>query len=224
MAVEDYREKGYLPQALINFVALMGWNPSATEEIFSIHDLIRDFDLERVNKGGAVFNREKLDWMNSEYIRKMSPEELMPLVKPLIEKRNYIVSDDYLLSVIKLMQERVRTLWDFVDFSSYFYVPPTDPEHYDEKYKAKHWTPQAKDHLAALLPQFEALDKWDHDSIEAVVRQYAEANGIGAGKLIHPIRLAVTGKGMGPGLFELLHVIGKAESIRRMDHAIHSLA
>jgi len=223
VAVEDYKDKGYLPQALINFVALMGWNPSATEEIFSIDDLIRDFNLERVNKGGAVFNREKLDWMNSEYIRKMTPTELLPLVKPLIATRNYVVSDDYLLSVIKLMQERVRTLWDFVDFASYFYVAPTDPEHYDEKYKAKHWTPQAKEHLTNLLPQFQALDNWDHDSLEAVVRQYAEANGLGAGKLIHPIRLAVTGKGMGPGLFELLAVIGKAESIKRMDQAIHSL-
>src|ERR1700733_6891532 len=213
VAVQDYRDKGYLPQALINFVALMGWNPSATEEIFTMDELIRDFNLERVNKGGAVFNREKLDWMNSEYIRKMTPEELLPLVWPLIEKRNYIVSDKYILAVIKLMQERVRTLWDFVDFASYFFVAPPDPELYDEKYKAKHWTPQAKEHLANLLPQFQALENWDHDSLEAVVRQYAEANGIGAGKLIHPIRLAVTGKGMGPGLFELLAVIGKHESV-----------
>jgi glutamyl-tRNA synthetase len=220
VAVEDYKNKGYLQPALINFIALLGWNPSATEEIFSIDDLIRDFDLERVNKSGAVFNREKLDWMNAEYIRKMSPEELAKIVRSLANDRKYIVSDEYLVSVVKLMQERVHTLPDFVDFASYFFVAPTE---YDEKYKTKHWTPQAKEHLAALIPQFETSSAWDHDSIEAIVRQYAETAGIGAGKLIHPIRLAVTGRGMGPGLFELLAVIGKDECLRRMRRAIDML-
>ncbi len=220
VAVEDYKNKGYLQPALINFIALLGWNPSATEEIFSIDDLIRDFDLERVNKSGAVFNREKLDWMNAEYIRKMSPEELAKIVRPLASERKYIVSDEYLISVVKLMQERVHTLPDFVDFASYFFESPKE---YDEKYKAKHWTPQAKEHLSALIPQFENATEWNHDAIEAIVRQYAETAGIGAGKLIHPIRLAVTGRGMGPGLFELLAVIGKEECLRRMRYAIATL-
>ncbi|HEY3876694.1 MAG TPA: glutamate--tRNA ligase [Candidatus Kapabacteria bacterium] len=222
VAVEDFRDKGYLPQALVNFVALLGWNPSATEEIFTIHELIRDFDLERVNKGGAVFGHDKLDWMNSEYIRKMSPEELLPLVQPLVFDKFPSVSDEYLLKVIKLMQERVRTLTDFVDFSSYFYTVPTYAEA-DEKYKSKHWTAESKARLADLLPTLEALETWDHDSLERTVREFAEANGTGAGKLIHPIRLATTGRGMGPGLFELLAVIGKAEAIARIRTALGSL-
>ncbi len=222
VAVEDYRDNGYLPEALVNFLALMGWNPSATEELFSIDELIRQFDLERVNKAGAVFNREKLDWMNAEYIRKMTPAELLPLVRPLLEARNYVAGDEYVLQVIHAMQERVRTLPDFVDFASYFFVPP-DFTDVDEKYKSKHWTPEAKERLRALLPKLEALETWDHDSLECTVREFAEANGISAGKLIHPIRLAVTGKGMGPGLFELLHVIGKAESVRRMEKAVSTL-
>ena len=222
VAVEDYRDNGYLPEALVNFLALMGWNPSATEELFSIDELIRQFDLERVNKAGAVFNREKLDWMNAEYIRKMTPAELLPLVRPLLEARNYVAGDEYVLQVIHAMQERVRTLPDFVDFASYFFVPP-DFTDVDEKYKSKHWTPEAKERLRALLPKLEALETWDHDSLEYTVREFAEANGISAGKLIHPIRLAVTGKGMGPGLFELLHVIGKAESVRRMEKAVSTL-
>jgi glutamyl-tRNA synthetase len=222
VAVEDYREKGYLPEALINFVALMGWNPSASEEIFTMDELIRDFDLERVNKGGAVFNREKLDWMNSEYIRRKTPEELLTLVRPLADDRKYVASDNYLLSVIRLMQERVRTLPDFVDFASYFFVPP-DFKDIDEKYKQKHWNAEAKARLAEILPRFEAVEKWDHDSLEAVVRTFAEERGISAGKLIHPIRLAVTGRGNGPGLFELLAVIGKEESLRRIRAALESL-
>jgi glutamyl-tRNA synthetase len=220
VAVEDYKDKGYLPDALINFVALLGWNPSATEEIFSMNDLVKGFDLERVNKGGAVFNREKLDWMNSEYIRKKSPEEIAELVRPLANARNYIVSDEYLVRVVRTMQERAHTLWDFVDFASYFYVAPAE---FDEKYKQKHWTPQAKEHLQNLLPEFEAAADWDHDTLEAIVRKYAEANSLSAGKLIHPIRLAVSGRGMGPGLFELLAVIGKEECLRRMRWATEHL-
>lgn len=220
VAVEDYRDKGYLPDALLNFVALLGWNPSASEEIFTIHELIRDFDLARVNKAGAVFNREKLDWMNAEYVRRKSPEELLPLVRPLAEDRKFIVSDEYLLTVIRAMQERVRTLPDFVDFASYFFVPPTE---YEEKYKSKHWNAEAKERLAEILPRFEAAEKWDHDTLEAIVRTYAEEKSISAGKLIHPIRLAVTGRGMGPGLFELLHVIGKPECLRRIRLALETL-
>ncbi len=221
VAVEDYRDKGYLPEALLNFVALLGWNPSASEEIFTIHDLIRDFDLARVNKAGAVFNREKLDWMNSEYIRRKSPEELLAFVRPLAEERKYVASDEYLLTVIRAMQERVRTLPDFVDFASYFFVPPTE---YEEKYKSKHWNAEAKARLTEILPRFEAAEKWNHDSLEAIVRTFAEEKGLNAGKLIHPIRLAVTGRGMGPGLFELLAVIGKAESLRRIEHALMILS
>ncbi len=220
VAVEDYKDKGYLPEALVNFVALLGWNPSAFEEIFTMEELIKGFELDRVNKGGAVFNKEKLDWMNSEYIRKRSPEDLLVYVKPLIEKKGYIVSDEYILAVIKLMQERARTINDFVEFASYFFERPTE---YDEKYKSKHWTPDAKERLREVLPEFGALNTWSHDSLEGVIRAYAEKSGISAGKLIHPIRLAVTGRGMGPGLFELLEVIGKEESTTRIGHALEAL-
>jgi glutamyl-tRNA synthetase len=221
VAVEDFKAQGYLPDALINFVALCGWNPSATEEIYSLHDLIDKFELEHVNKAGAVFGREKLEWMNSEYIRRKSPEELLVLVRPLANERRYDASDDYLVKVIKLMQERARTILDFVDFSVYFFAAPTD---YDEKSRAKNWTPEAKERLTELLPQFVALAVWDHDSIEGVVRSYSESKSISAGKLIHPLRLAVSGVGMGPGLFEMLEVIGKDEVISRIRKALEVLA
>ncbi len=221
VAVEDYKDKGYLPEALINFLALLGWNPSAFQEIFTIEELIRDFDLERVNKAGAIFNREKLDWVNAEYIRKMTPEYLALLVRPILETRGYFATDDYLVSVVRLMQERARTLPDFVDFASYFYVAPTE---YDEKYKAKHWNDAAKENLRELLPLFQAVESWSHDSLEGIVRVFAESKSLSAGKLIHPIRLAVTGRGMGPGLFELLTLIGKQESLLRIEHCVANLA
>jgi glutamyl-tRNA synthetase len=220
VAVEDYKAKGYLPHALVNFVALLGWNPSASEEIFTMQQLIESFDLERVNKGGAVFNREKLDWMNSEYLRKMSASEIADLVAPLVEERGYSVSPRYLVEVVRLMQERAHTLWDFVDFASYFYAPPTD---FDEKYKQKHWTEASRELLRGVLPKLEAVDVWNVSVLETVIRAYSEHHGVSAGKMIHPIRLAVTGRGMGPGLFELLEVIGKNETITRIESALSSL-
>jgi glutamyl-tRNA synthetase len=220
VAVEDYKAKGYLPDALVNFVALLGWNPSASEEIFTMQQLIEGFALDRVNKGGAVFNREKLDWMNSEYLRKMSPADIATLVQPLVEERGYSVSYDYLVNVVRLMQERARTLWDFVDFANYFYSAPAD---FDEKYKQKHWNDASKDLLSGVLPKLEAVDVWNVSVLETVIRAYSEHHGVSAGKMIHPMRLAVTGRGMGPGLFELLEVIGKNETLGRIQSALATL-
>lgn len=220
VAVEDYKDKGYLPEALVNFVALLGWNPSATEEIFSMDDLIKGFNLEKVNKGGAVFNREKLDWMNSEYLRKMQPSEILEYVRPIAVMRGYNVSDEYLTAVIRLMQERARTTNDFVDFASYFYTAPTS---FEEKYKEKHWNDNSKATLSELVGQFSGSPEWTHTSLESIVRSQAEKQGISAGKLIHPIRLAVTGQGFGPGLFELLEVIGREQTVSRIKNALENL-
>ena len=219
VGVEDFRDKGYLPDALINFVALLGWNPSATEEIYSMDELIQSFHLEKVNKAGAIFGKEKLDWTNAEYIRKKSPDELLALVKPIASARGYTVSDDYLKRVIHLMQERARSTFDFIDFARYFFTAPTE---FEEKSKAKNWTLDAKERMIEILTQFKSLSEWTHDSIEGVIRSYAESKTISAGKLIHPLRLAVSGVGMGPGLFEMLEVIGKEEVCKRLDYALES--
>jgi glutamyl/glutaminyl-tRNA synthetase len=122
--------------------------------------------------------------------------------------------------VIRLMHDRARTIPDFVDFASYFYTRPVD---YDEKYKQKHWTPESRAKLSELLPEFANTSDWTHPTLEEVVRKLAEKHGISAGKLIHPIRLAVTGRGMGPGLFELLEVIGKDETTARIESALSTL-
>ncbi|MBS1902273.1 MAG: glutamate--tRNA ligase [Bacteroidetes bacterium] len=220
VAVEDFKAQGYLPDALVNFVALLGWNPSDTQEIYSMQELIAAFDLEKVNKGGAVFGREKLDWMNAEYIRKKSPADLLALVRPLAAARGYAVSDEYLSKVIALMLERVRSVNDFVDFASYFFMAPTE---FDEKSRAKNWNAEAKQRLADILPTLKALPEWTHTAIEQTVRSYAEANGISAGKLIHPLRLASSGVGMGPSLFEMLETIGQAEVCSRIEYALANL-
>ena len=186
-----------------------------------MNELINQFDLDKVNKAGAVFGREKLDWMNSEYIRKKSLEELLVLVKPIAKERAIEVTDEYLKSVVRLMQERARSTFDFIDFAIYFFRAPTE---FDEKAKAKNWTADAKDRMAEILPLFRSLAPWTHDSIEGVIRTYAESKVISAGKLIHPLRLAISGVGMGPGLFEMLEVIGKDEVCNRLEDAIANLS
>ncbi len=200
-----------------------------------MQEMIERFELSNVNKAGAVFDRAKLDWMNAEYIRKKSDEELLELIREEIQAgmigeeidRLRIAEyfdkgyEAYLLQVIHLMKDRVRTLPDFFnDFAKYFYEAPTA---YDEKSRSKNWTPEAKERLTELLPRFETVAQWSHEEIESVVRVYAEEKGVSAGKLIHPLRLAVSGVGMGPGLFELLSVIGKEEVLRRIQTALSTL-
>lgn len=218
VAVEDYRDKGYLSEALINFIALLGWSPFDNKEILSLEQMIEEFSLERVSKSGAVFNIDKLNWINTQYIRMKSNEELTKLLIPIIEKRNIdIPSVNYLHKVIELLKERVITLHDFIDFAPYFY---TEPEEYDEKYKQKHWSEKTNNYLLEILRRFEKLDNFDKNLIEKIVRDYAAELNISPSKLIHPLRYSTTGKSVGPGLFELIEVLGKEKVVKRIKKVI----
>jgi glutamyl-tRNA synthetase len=220
VAVEDYRAKGYLPEAIINFVAFLGWNPGDEREIFSKDDLIKEFSLERVGKAGAVFNIDKLNWLNAQHIRLKSDDELADAVMPMLAQKSISPERAYLKSAINLMKERVTTLHDFVEFSDYLYA---DPLTYDEKGRAKYWQPETKELMVALADKFATLPIFTHDSIEAAVRAFAEEKSVNASALIHPTRLAVSGKVVGPGLFELLHLLGKDTVVRRLRKATETM-
>jgi glutamyl-tRNA synthetase len=222
VAVEDYRQKGYFPEALANFVALLGWNPGDEREIFSLQDLVKEFSLERVGKSGAVFNLEKLRWMNTQHLRLKSDEELFVLLEPHLATANFYPAEKpYVLNVIHLMKERVDNVEEFISFGGYFFA---DPEAYDEQAKRKNWKPESSTYLADAILSIRGLAAFDEKSIEEVVRTIAEKHGVGAGKLIHPIRLALTGVGLGPGLFELMAVLGKETCLRRLEQALSRLA
>jgi len=221
VAVEDYRTKGYLPEALVNFVALLGWNPGDEREFFSLEKLTGEFSLERVGKSGAVFNTAKLDSMNGQYIRTLSENDLQRRVQPLVERAGYgTVAPEYLTGVVRLMKERVTRLDEFLTLGGYFF---RDPEEYDEHSTKKNWRPEASLHLRELLPVLKEMATFQHAEVEAAVRAVAERFGIGAGKLIHPLRLALTGTSGGPGLFELMAVIGRDTCIRRIERALRIL-
>jgi glutamyl-tRNA synthetase len=220
VAVEDYRRKGYLKEALVNFVALLGWNAGDDVEFYKMESLIEKFSLERVNKAGAVFDMEKLAWLNAEHLRKKSENELLSLLKEELEISEYSelkLNDDYLLSIISVMKERVSFVKEFITSCKYFYEQPSV---YDEAAILKNWKPETPDQLKLLCNAFTLLHSPSKEDYEIALSKVALELNIGKGKLIHPLRLAVSGQSTGAGMFDLLYILGKEEVLKRINSAI----
>jgi glutamyl-tRNA synthetase len=221
VAVEDYQRKGYLPEALVNFIAFLGWNPGDERELFSLEELTREFSLDRVGKSGAVFNIEKLNSVNQHYIRQYDAAGLAGLVRPWLEARGMNGgSDAYLADALALLKERVTTLEDFVTTGGFLFADPTG---YEPEAVKKYWKTDSAHHLQLVLDVLSGLEDFSGSSTEAVLRSTAERLGVGTGKLIHPVRLALSGRSTGPGLFEMMEVLGKDTCLRRMKRAITTL-
>jgi glutamyl-tRNA synthetase len=221
VSVEDYRSKGYLKEALVNFIAFLGWNPGDTREIFSLPDLVSEFSIERVGKSGAVFNIEKLQWLNQQHIRLKSDDELLELVRPIFAERGWTkLPDAYLKKVLAFIKDRVTLIPDFGNECTFFYE---DPAGYEEKGRAKNWTADTAKHMALLRDRYAAAQDFSAAETERILRETAAELGVGAGKLIHPMRLAATGVSLGPSLFHLLEILGKETTLRRMDHALNTI-
>jgi glutamyl-tRNA synthetase len=223
VAVEDYRSKGYLKDALLNFVALLGWNFADDKEFYLMDELIVKFSLEGVNKAGAVFNLEKLNWLNAEHLRKKSLPELISLLKEELKQTKYKskeYSDEFLGHVIEAMKERVSFIKEIPEKGFYFFE---EPESYDESVVKKRWKQDSAEHLKKLVGEFTKLSNPSKEDFENTLRRTAEELGIGTGKLIHPVRLAVSGVGGGPGVFDILYIIGKEKTLNRLNKAIEKL-
>jgi glutamyl-tRNA synthetase len=223
VAVEDYRQKGYLNEALVNFVAFLGWNPGDEREIFLLEELVKEFSLERVGKSGAVFNIEKLDWLNFEHLRKKSDADVLAMLKEYLKQSTLAdrqFDDEYLLSVIGAMRARATFVKDFVEKCPYFYHPPME---YDQEVRNKRWKHDTADHLQRYVEELSRLVEPKKEDYEAALRRTAEAGNIKNSELIHPVRLAVSGMGVGPGLYDILFILGKDETIRRITSAIEKL-
>lgn len=223
VAVEDYRSKGYLQEALINFVALLGWNFADDKEFYRMDELIEKFSLDGVNKAGAVFNIEKLNWLNAEHLRSKPLGELINLLREELKHTKYLsarFSDEFLGQVIEAMKERVSFIKEIPEKGSYLFE---EPEEYDEAVVKKRWKTDSAEHLKILVEEFSKLSNPQKEDYEHALRQTAEKLGIGTGKLIHPVRLAVSGVGGGPGVFDILYIIGKDSTIDRLNKAINKL-
>ncbi|MCU7494451.1 MAG: glutamate--tRNA ligase [Ignavibacteria bacterium] len=220
VAVEDYRAKGYLKEALLNFVALLGWNAGDDVEFYYLDEMIKKFSLERVNKSGAVFDLAKLHWLNAEHLRKLPDRDLLRLLREELAAskfKNNDYSDEYLLKVITAMKERVSFVREYIEKSPYFFERP---ETYEENAVKKSWKENTPELLKKLIEAFSKLDSPNKEDYENVLHKTAEELQVGNAKLIHPVRLATSGLSAGPGLFDILVILGKEETIFRLQDAL----
>lgn len=215
-----YREKGYFADAFVNMLAFLGWNPGTNQEVFSKEELIETFTLQRVGKAGAKFDADKTKWFNQQYLRATSEAELGELMLPFAEAKGYKTDVDFLTKIAKPMKERATFVGEMIEEADFFFHVP---ESYDEKTLNKKWKENTPQYLKELKTNLEALTTFDEESTEKAFKTVLEKNEIGFGQLGPGFRLAVTGKGMGPSLFEICSILGKEEVISRINLALEKL-
>ncbi|KPP96444.1 MAG: glutamyl-tRNA synthetase GltX [Bacteroidetes bacterium HLUCCA01] len=219
--VRDYISGGYDPEALVNFLAFLGWSPGDDREILSMKELIGAFRLEDVSKAGAVFNIDKLTWYNEQYLRSRSDEHLIPLLQQELELQNISgFNSAYLESVIGLMKERVSRPAEILEQGRFFFEAPS---HYDEKALKKAWKAETPELLLEFLTAVEAMKSYHAAALKQALSDIVEQRGLGFGKLMLPARIAVTGMGGGPDLFETMELLGKDEVVGRIQKALNTL-
>ena len=233
-SVTEYQRLGYLPGAMVNFLALLGWSPGDDRELMSVAEIVERFSLEGISGGNAVFNTEKLDWMNGQYIARLPIEELTAAVEPLLiaaglppdvesdPQGGAGSGDPWLHRLLHLLRPRAKRLTDFVDLARPFVSEMVE---YDADAVDKHLSaPGLGEHVAALAAELRSLDPFDEAHVEAAVRGTATQRGVKAGVLIHATRVAVTGRTASPGLFEVLVLLGRARSVDRLERLVAFLA
>jgi glutamyl-tRNA synthetase len=227
-SVTEYQRQGYLPEAMVNFLALLGWSPGGDQELFSRDDLVRRFTLEGISGGNAVFNPEKLEWFNQQHLMRLSTDDLIGRIRPELEAAG-LWSDDltgkrraWFERVLALLVPRAKRLGDFAPQAAPF-LDSIDT--YDSAAVAKHLTAAGlAHHLNALADAYRSLEPFDETHTEATLRQVAESGGVKAGTLIHATRIALTGRAVSPGLFETLVLIGRERAVARLEALARFLA
>ncbi|HEX7048687.1 MAG TPA: glutamate--tRNA ligase [Longimicrobiales bacterium] len=227
-AIGQYRQEGILPEAMVNFLALLGWSPKGDEEVFDLAGLIERFSLEGINRKSAVFDSRKLEWLNGQHLSRAPAERLDPLVTDglvasgLANAETLAARREWRLGLIDLLKVRARNVTDIVEQMRPYLLEAIT---YDETAVRKHWKDPAatRARLAALRDRLGPIRPWDAETLEAALRGLADELGIGAGKLIHPLRVAVTGMAVSPGIFEVLVAMGPDLTLRRLDAALEAL-
>ena len=216
-----YREKGYFSGAFVNMLAFLGWNPGTTQEIFSLEELIEAFSLERVGKAGAKFDADKTRWFNQQYLRSQTNEELAAQAKPHAEAKGIGVSDEFLAGVCGLMKERATFIEDMLEDGAYFFNAPSE---YDEKTKRKKWKEHTPEIIAELKSRLEGLENFDSAAVETTFKGLLEERELGIGAVLPNFRLLVTGKGMGPSMFDIAEILGQEEVVKRIATGLERFA
>ncbi len=222
-SIGEFKEEGFLPEALVNYITLLGWSPKEDREMLSLKEMIDLFTLEGVNPANPVFDKEKLEWMNGEYIRSYDNEKLLDLIVPFLAKENLIDAEtakqkrEWLIGFVSLLKERCKTLKEFADKGKYFFAFDYQ---YDPAAVTKHFnSPEAVERLKAFADRISGLDEFKKEKIEEVLRYLSDELQIKPSVLIHLVRLAATGVTGGPPLFDLLELLGKEEVVKRITKA-----
>jgi glutamyl-tRNA synthetase len=214
-----YREKGFFPEAVVNFLALLGWNDGTEKELFSLEELVQNFDLNRVHKAGAKFDPEKNKWFNHQYLMQQSDANLAKAFAPILEKKGFAIEENKLITIVSLIKERAHFVSDFWELSDYFFEAPSS---YDEK-AAKNWKEETSGLMQNLIAVLEGIQDFNAANMESIVKDWMTANDIGMGKVMQPFRLSLVGALKGPHLFDIAELIGKEETIQRIQKAIANL-
>ncbi len=217
-----YREKGFFPEAVINFLALLGWNDGTEQELFSLEELVQKFDLSRVHKAGAKFDPEKNKWFNHQYLIKQNDADLAKSFAPIIAEKgdSYgMTNDEKLEKIVSLIKERANFVSEFWELSDFFFVAPTS---YDEK-ASKNWKTETPALMQELISVLSEIADFTSVNIETIVKEWMTSTEIGMGKVMQPFRLSLVGALKGPHLFDIVELIGKEETINRIEKAIATL-
>ena len=211
---KGYREDGYLPEALLNFLALLGWNPGTDQEIFTKEELIKLFDLERVSKSGARFDIEKAKWFNHQYLHQKNSEELAKEYLKILSEKNVNSSQEIVEKIVALIRDRATFITDFWELSSFFFIAPTQ---YDEKAMKKQWKENSSEILDKIVNILGSQEDFSSANTEHIVKEFITNNGFSLGQVMPLIRLALVGDMKGPHIFDIAEIIGKDETIKRLE-------
>ena len=219
-SVAAYKDRGYLPEAIINFLSRLGWS-HGDQEIFSKTELIEKFTLDNVGKSAAVFNEEKLDWLNGHYIRNEPPEKIAELLRPLLKEKGLEVElDEKLIKIVKELSQRAKTLLDISNTIDYFYAEEIE---YEDKAKNKFLKAEIRPVLQDLADKLSNLSDFNMDEMHKVFDQFMEERELKLGKIAQPVRVSLTGGTVSPGIFEVMDILGKDEVLKRLNKAISAI-
>ena len=215
-----YRESGYFPEAVVNFLALLGWNPGTEQELFTLDELVQAFDIHKCSKAGARFDYQKGIWFNHEYMLKKSNEEVANLFAPIVANNGVDESMERITKVVAMMKDRVNFVKELWPLCSFFFIAPTE---YDEKTVKKRWKADSAKVMGELADVLEGIDDFSVEGQEPVVMKWIEENGYKLGDVMNAFRLTLVGIGKGPGMFDISAFLGKEETLKRMRKAIEVL-
>ena len=215
-----YRESGYFPEAVVNFLALLGWNPGTEQELFTLDELVQAFDIHKCSKAGARFDYQKGIWFNHEYMLKKSNEEVANLFAPIVANNGVDESMERITKVVAMMKDRVNFVKELWPLCSFFFIAPTE---YDEKTVKKRWKADSAKVMSELADVLEGIDDFSVEGQEPVVMKWIEEKGYKLGDVMNAFRLTLVGIGKGPGMFDISAFLGKEETLKRMRKAIEVL-